>query len=178
MIIDSVHLTGERIFLRPMTREDSSFIVSWRNDPEIKKWMFNQRPLTIEEHLKWFEKPKPDRLDYVICDKENSLPIGTVNFINMEAKRAEAGKMLGDKNYWGGGFAREAFSLWLNAGFKILKLQTIYVKTMTANTANIKLNEKLGFTAVKTDHVELEGAGKTDVLIMELDKEKFYELYK
>ena len=45
-----------------MSEEDAPYIVEWRNDPEIKKWMFNQEEITIESHLNWFRKDLPTDL--------------------------------------------------------------------------------------------------------------------
>jgi RimJ/RimL family protein N-acetyltransferase len=141
-------IRGKRVFLRPMELDDAADIVRWRNDPEIRKWMFNQDQITLESHLNWFNSHKPNRIDYVICDIENEKPIGTLNFININDKNAEAGKMLGDKKYWGKGYAKEAFKLWIDFGFSDLDFDLITVRTMAENTGNIKLNEKLDFKEV------------------------------
>src|SRR5690554_5382937 len=124
-------IKGTRVYLRRLTEEDSCYVVNWRNDPEIRKWMFNQQELTIENHLKWFRSVDFEkRLDYVICDLKNDVPIGTVNFVDIAQKSAEAGKMLGNKDYWGGGYAKEAFLLWLRFGFVRLELKRVIVQTM------------------------------------------------
>ncbi len=161
---------GERIYLRKMIEDDASFIVEWRNDPEIKKWMFNQEELTIEKHLEWYKKQNASkRIDYIICDTKNNQCIGTVNFINIKGSQAEAGKMLGNKNYWGGGYAKEAFRLWLNHGFDDLGFKKISVRTMINNNPNIKLNEKLGFKTKEKTIINQSGKAYP-VLIMEIEK--------
>ena len=138
-------ILGEKVYLRKMSEEDAPYIVEWRNDPEIKKWMFNQEEITIESHLNWFRKRSSNRLDYMICDKQTNLPIGTVSFSNIEDKKAEAGKMIGNKKYRGKGYAKEAYTLWLKYGFSELNLEEIYGRTMIDNISNIKLNENIGF---------------------------------
>lgn len=171
-LISTTYLKGEKIFLREMTTDDAEFIVKWRNDPAIQKWMFNQDIITIEGHLNWFEK-RENRIDYMICEVESGNPIGTVNFINIEYKRAEAGKMLGDKNYWGGGYAKEAFILWLNIGLNELGFDEIYVKTMSHNKPNIGLNRKLGFEEKGRRMKEITHNQKIEEIVMSIDKEKF-----
>lgn len=169
-------LIGQRVCLREMKEEDVQYVVEWRNDPEIGKWFFYQNRLTIEKYLKWFRRRKTDRLDYIICDKKNMRPIGTINFKNIEKDKAEAGKMLGNKNYWKKGFAKEAFSLWVKMGFNILKLKSIYLKTMVNNIANIKLNEKLGFEVIDMIKVTIKPKlNKVDAFVMELKHKKFLE---
>jgi len=154
MNIENHIIKGERVLLRNMREDDAPYIIRWRNNPDIIKWMFNQNPLTLEEHIRWFySEEKQKRYDYIICDILNDKPIGSVCFNNIEGHKAELGKMIGDKNYEGKGYAKEAVSLWLDFGFNILRLTTIIAKTMSNNTANIKLNEKLGFVIEKEDIV-------------------------
>lgn len=164
---------GERVYLRPMVEDDASYVVKWRNDPSIRKWMFNQELLTVESHLKWFfNKDNSNRFDYIICDKATNNPIGTLNFTNIENDTAEAGKMIGNKDYWGKGYAKESFILWLKYGFEKIGLSKIYVRTMVNNIPNIKLNEKLGFK-IKEETIILHDENRYNVLIMELNKQSF-----
>jgi len=173
--IESRYLIGNKVFLRPMQESDAPHIVSWRNDSAIKRWMFNQQEITIEGHLEWFRKPKSNRFDYIIGDILNNQPIGTVNFINVEENKAETGKMIGNKNYWGGGFAKEAFIMWLNIGFKVFNFDLIEAKTMIENVNNIGLNQKIGFKKQKYEKVKISSDKIADVLIMTISKSDFYE---
>jgi len=170
--ISSKFTRGDKVFLREMSIHDAEYIVKWRNDPAIQKWMFTQNKLTIEGHLNWFKK-RENRIDYIICEIEEGIPIGTVNYINIEDKRAEAGKMLGNKNYWGGGYAKEAFILWLNIGFNELNFDEVYVKTMKHNKPNIGLNRKIGFKEKENRTKEITGHQKVEELVMTINKENF-----
>lgn len=170
--ISNTFTKGDKVFLREITVDDAEFIVKWRNDPAIQKWMFNQEIITKKGHLSWFKK-RENRIDYMICEVESSKPIGTVNYINVEEHKAEAGKMLGDKNYWGGGYAKEAFILWLNIGLNDLGFDEIYVKTMSHNKPNIGLNRKLGFEEKERRLKEITGNQKIEELVMSIDKKKF-----
>ena len=175
-VVDPGLLIGKKVYLREMSEEDAPYIVSWRNDPEIKKWMFNQEILTLENHYKWFIKFKPNRIDFIICDKKTDQPIGTVNFVNIRKDEAEAGKMLGDKKYWGGGYAKEAFIIWLNIGFNAWGFKRITVKTKKNNIVNIGLNKKLGFIEAKISKLRLKpGNFEEEVVEMEISKSIFNE---
>ena len=172
-------LESDRIILRPMVIEDADLIVKWRSDPEISKWVFSEPP-TIEEHLKWFYGPKPDRIDYVICLKDSTvggfllpstqkeIPIGTVNFKNIDmGHSAEAGKILGDHSQWGKGLAEEAFVLWLKDGFEQLRFKKIYAFTKMNNSRNIQLNLQIGFI--------IEKVTEDDILVMSIHKKDLNE---
>jgi RimJ/RimL family protein N-acetyltransferase len=166
-------LHGERIFLRPMVIDDAEHVVRWRNDPETLANMFTGEPITVESHMEWFNSPRENRLDYVICLKYSGKPIGTVNFTNvdMENLKAEAGKLLGEKSARGKGLAKEAFGVWISFGFRELGLNRIYIRTMISNTANIQLNKRLGFIEegiLREDY--RAGDGFVDVLVMSILK--------
>ena len=168
-------IDGERIYLRQMREEDAPYVVKWRNDPEIRKWMFNQEELTIEKHLEWFKHRKKNRIDYMICIREGGLPIGTVNYTVKDGRDAESGRILGNKEYWGLGYAKEAALLWLKAGFCNFGFKKVIAKTKCGNEANIRLNMKLGFTRSKKTFIEPGPGIHEEIYIMELSKEDFNE---
>ena len=130
---------------------DSNDVVKWRNNPLILKWMFKKKQIELNDHIEWF-KNKKNRLDFIIIDKKLNKSIGTVNFTFLSEKEAEAGKLIGDLNYWGKGYAKEAFNIWINYGFLNLSLKRIIVKSKVDNFGNIALNKKLGFDILKTDN--------------------------
>ena len=151
---------GEKLYLRPMILQDSELVVSWRNNPDILKWMFNNETLSLESHIKWF-KSKKNRLDYIIVDKLNGDLIGLLNYKILNHDVAEAGKLIGNEKYLGRGYAKEAFKIWIDFGFDILKLKKIIIKTRSNNLPNIALNKKLGFK--KSNHTL-----KKDISLIEM----------
>jgi RimJ/RimL family protein N-acetyltransferase len=166
-------LHGERIFLRPMRIDDAEHVVRWRNDSETLANIFTSEPITVESQMEWFNSPRENRLDYVICLKDSKKPVGTVNFTNvdMENLKAEAGKLLGEKSARGKGLAKEAFTVWISFGFRELGFNRIYIRTMVSNTVNIQLNKKLGFIeegVLREDYRTEDGFA--DVLIMSILK--------
>ena len=167
-------LTGGRVTLRPMREEDAEFIIKWRNDPKIHKWLFSNDTITLQSHLEWFRNRKPNRLDFVICLLDSELPIGTVSYTNIdfENRKAEAGKMLGDRTQWGQGLATEAYRLWIVFGFENLGLYYIYTQTLSTNLKNIRLNERLGFRIEKVLHEKYRRTDQLfDIVVMRLDRE-------
>ncbi|MFW6135296.1 MAG: GNAT family N-acetyltransferase [Chloroflexota bacterium] len=172
-------LRAERVMLRPMREKDAELIVGWRNDPAIRKWLFSGDALTVESHLEWFRRPKPDRLDYVICLRETKRPIGTVSFTRIECQEAtaEVGILLGDRTQWGKGLATETYRRWLQFGFRDLELQYIYGRTLSTNHRNIRKNLRLGFCIEEIlPDAYRRGEELHDVVIMGLRREDAREL--
>lgn len=165
--------------MRPMLPEDTDYIVRWRSDPEIIANLFSREPLTRADHLKWFNQPHNDRLDYIICLKDNLQPIGTVNFTNIELDnlKTEAGIMLGEKSMQGKGLAKEAFAVWFTYGFKQLGFNCIYVRIMSDNLNTLEFMKKLGFKQegiLRQDY--MSNTGFKDIVVMGLPKKEALEM--
>lgn len=160
----SKNLEGSKIFLRPMVLSDAEKIVEWRNNEKILKWMFKKNKISIEEHLKWY-KSRKNRYDYIVVDKIKFKPIGTVNYVLNSKNEAEAGKLIGEQDYWGKGYAKEAFRIWINFGFNNLSLKKIIIKTNLNNLKNIRLNLSLGFKKIK-----IINENDSEILLMSIKK--------
>lgn len=168
----------DRLLLRPMRAEDAEYIVKWRNDPDIRKWMFDRECLTIDEHLDWFKNREENRYDCVFCDLESEKPIGTLNFnVDADSLKAEGGKLLGDKKYRRKGLAKESFVAWLDFGFNKLNLKEVYVNTKVINVPNINLNIKIGFMIEKIYEQKIDG-NIEKYFKMNLYHERFNEVLK
>jgi RimJ/RimL family protein N-acetyltransferase len=86
-------------------------------------------------------------------------PIGALAYLDhdVDHKRAELRKLIGDPEFRGMGLAEEATQLWIAYGIHALHLEKIYVSTLQTHINNIKLNEKIGF--------QVEGLLRDEVLI-------------
>jgi RimJ/RimL family protein N-acetyltransferase len=144
-------LETERLVLRPMLKQDAELVVEWRNAPHVQNMSLlnTARTLTLAEHLAWFEASRSKRIDYIICEKSLG-PIGSISFCERilagYGVSAESGKYIGDSRALGKGYATEATAVWLDFGFSALGLDTVIARTRSTNMANIKINQKFGFS--------------------------------
>ena len=141
-------IEGDRINLRPLEISDTKKIIKWRNDTEIKRWMNNQESISKSSHLEWFNNRKK-RFDFIIEEKTNKTSIGTVNIKLKSNSEAELGKLIGETDFLGKGYAKESFKLLINFAFDKLLLSRLFVITKKNNKKNINLNSKLGFKICK-----------------------------
>ncbi|MFZ1291393.1 MAG: GNAT family protein [Melioribacteraceae bacterium] len=90
---------------------------------------------------------------------KNDLPIGLLAILNIDPKnkKGEMRKLIGDLNYRGKGFAKEASKRWIDYCVNSLGLRKIYINTIETNINNISLNRQLGF--------EIEGLFKKDIVL-------------
>lgn len=141
-----------RLILRPMVESDALTVVTWRNSQHIASMSMQaaHSDLTVEDHLQWFSQSRSSRLDYILELRVDHRPIGSVSLVWREYPGChfcgEIGKYIGDQSQLGKGYASEAADCWLQYGFLDIGLDCVIARTRATNTANIKINEKLGFT--------------------------------
>ncbi len=139
----------DRVVLRGMTKADLERVRTWGNDSEVATFIDRVRPISEVEHEKWFEKMVQDPNVYLfaIDEKENRQHIGNVWLCNLDSRhrRAEIRVMIGDRNYWGKGFGREAVSAAVHFGFEKLNLHKIYAYVLSNNPRSKGMFEACGF---------------------------------
>jgi len=159
----------DRLYLRPMLEKDAQFIVDMRNNPKILDGLFSYQMITVKDHLDWYNNYKSDnRIDLIICRKDDDKKIGTINLssINHKNQKAEFGVMISEI-YWNKGYAFEASNKFINYAFNEFNLKKIYLEVLEENEAAIKLYHKLGFIKEGSlrDSIFKNGEFK-DVLVM------------
>ena len=71
--------------------DEKMMILSWRNDPEIRSYMINNRVIPIEEHLSFVEKlNSTDEMEYYLVRNDERY-IGVISLTNIKDGIAELG---------------------------------------------------------------------------------------
>ena len=58
------------VVLRPLAVTDRDRLLTWRNFPEIARWMYSDHAISAEEHARWFTKTNNDTT-YNTCTGTN-----------------------------------------------------------------------------------------------------------
>jgi RimJ/RimL family protein N-acetyltransferase len=142
-------IKGKNIDLRPLNQEnlDGNY-VNWFNDAEV--CLYNSHhvyPYNREKAAQYISamQNSKDNLVLAIIAK-NGKHIGNISLqkIDFVSRNAEYAIILGEKDYWGKGIAKEASALILKHGFEELNLHRIYCGTSENNKAMQKLAFALG----------------------------------
>jgi RimJ/RimL family protein N-acetyltransferase len=137
--------------VRPLALDDTEQVVAWRNRPEVIAELFSERGPTREEHLSWFAQlqRRSDRLEFLVADAGR--PVGTVGLSNLDlsAREAELGVLVGEPEARGRGVATRACELLLKYACDSLGLRRVYLTLFADNQAAKKLYDKLGFVDEK-----------------------------
>lgn len=143
-------LSSNKIFFRIVEEDDLEKRVEWINDPDVQQFLHYDYPTSLSRTKKWFEKIALDktRVDFSIFNKKPKKYIGFCGFINVDmvVKKAEMYAVIGEKDYWGGGYGTEIYKLLTNYGFQELGLNRIYGYQDIENKAPQIICQKIGWS--------------------------------
>mgnify|MGYP000583769488 CR=1 FL=1 len=145
-----IELNSERLVLEPLSiKHLSESYVSWINDVEVNKFLETRGGYSIiqlEEYI--INQQKKNILFWAIIEKKSGIHIGNIKIdpIELTTLSGEYGILMGEKRFWGKGFAREASELIISYCFKVLGLKQITLGVIEQNTNALKLYLSLGFS--------------------------------
>lgn len=104
-------LYTERLVLREIQEEDTTWIVQWRSIPEVYQYFFSPKPITEDEHKNWYFNSylnDKNRIDFIALGKDGKKMgvFGVKRYIE-HMQRSEISYLL-DKGAQGKGYAQEA----------------------------------------------------------------------
>lgn len=140
----------DRIHLRKVMKDDAEIYHTWRSNHTV---MENTSPsldvYTLEDTANFISSiiESPNSKSYIIQHRENDEPIGIVSLINIDYKNRNAECIIdiGNVDYWGKGYGKEAMRLLLNYSFLELNLHKVCLRVFSFNERAITLYERLGF---------------------------------
>ncbi|WP_017186256.1 GNAT family N-acetyltransferase [Alkalibacillus haloalkaliphilus] len=171
--------SSNRIYLRKVELGDTELYQSWLNDVDV---MYSTNPsldvYSYEDTRRFVENVLVNSntsKSYIIVER-NGETIGITSLINMDYKNRNAECIidLGNKQYWGKGYAKEALTILLNYAFMELNLHRVSLRVFDFNEAAIHLYQKLGFKEEGRSRESLYRNGEWhDMIHMGLLKNEF-----
>ncbi len=164
-----VRVVGEKIYLRPITMEDTDLVIKWRNDEKVVQNFIYRKPISREEHICWMEQKVATGkvVQFIICDKQTDKPLGVVYIQNIEEEhsKAEEGIFLGEEEAFGRGIGTEAAKLMIQYAFEVLGLHKLTARVLGFNMASRRMHESAGYEQEAYFKQELYLEGKFEDLI-------------
>ena len=142
-------LETDRLKLTPLsTQFISDKYLDWMNDPKVIEYLESGGDYSLEK-LNYYLKEVEKRAQFfwAISIKETGVHVGNIKIdpIHPIHQYGEFGIMIGDRNAWGKGIAKEASNIVLEYCFKTLSLRKINLGVLSNNNKAIKLYKTLGF---------------------------------
>lgn len=143
-------IEGKYVRLEEIAPKHFEYIIKWRNNPELNKFLNQPFELTMELQQKWYERYLKDFSQglMVLVDKTNNVPFGTMGWTdyNPDEKICISGRVLvGDENYRGGRELTEAVIVFSDFLYDHLSLKNMYGFVADDNKKIISWNKRLGF---------------------------------
>ena len=165
---DTFIIEGTKVVLRQKRIEDAFHDYQWRIDPELSK-LDATFPLRIR--YKEFVRFSRDEIEYpgrrskrLAIDTKDGVHIGNCMYYDLDERRGqtELGIMIGDRDYWNGGYGTDAVVTLVEHIFKtISSINKIYLHTLDWNDRARKSFAKAGFVEVR----EVKRDGQNFVLM-------------
>ncbi len=152
---------GGKVTLRPYemacSEDEMARLYRWSRDPEVLRWS-GGTPITMSfvdfKHMlrKDQAQPSPYRVVYLILGPGGEL-MGRVGYFDIDPARrqAELGVVIGEKEYWGLGYGRDAISTLLRHVFENTDLERIYLFTYADNLRAQRAFAHCGFQPVTSE---------------------------
>lgn len=165
-------LNQDNLVLRPILRSDLEKLNKWKNDEEIFMFLgggFN--PQSIDQQALWIDKiiniDDKNKRFIIEVDSEAIGLIGLYNIHNIY-QNCEIGMYIGEKDFQGKGYAKDAYNLIEKYAFEYLNMRKIKLFVVDDNSKALKFWRKLGYKIVGTLEKERYIKGQfRDLVIME-----------
>lgn len=160
-----------KVYLRPITPEDTEDIVRWRNSEAVRTHFIYQKPFTRQSHEAWLR----DMVDtgrvvqMMICLKENDKAVGSVYIRDIDPvhKKGEYGIFIGEAEARGCGIGTQAAEQMIRYAFETLGLHRLFLRAFADNRQAFRSYEKVGFQqeAYLKEDVCIDGVYR-DIVLM------------
>ncbi len=143
-----VFLSGKITNLRPPKRDDIPVILRWVNDPEVRVFVLGTFPWTEKMEEDWFDKLGKDEKNVVlIIETKDGKMIGIMGIHNIDwvSRIGTTGALIGEKEYWGGGYGTDAKLALLEYAFNTLNLHKILSAVIAFNKRSLRYSLRCGY---------------------------------
>jgi UDP-4-amino-4,6-dideoxy-N-acetyl-beta-L-altrosamine N-acetyltransferase len=127
---------------------EKSMVLGWRNNDNIRKWMFHQELISLEQHRAFIDslRNKKDALYFLLY--ENKDAVGVIDFTDIDLQKgsAEIGLYANPSLH---GVGKKLMQNIISYGFGHLKLKQLYTAVFKSNTKAISLYRRFDFQQYK-----------------------------
>lgn len=170
-------LTGERIYLSPMNKDDAEIYTKWLNDVSVSGYLGNfSAMITLPGEQRALERMTSEGCNFAIVRISDDTLIGNIslNDIHHIDRNATVGVFIGEAENRGAGYGAEALRLILNYGFKTLNLHNIALTVHADNEQGLACYKKVGFREYGRRHqTKFKDGQYVDLVYMEILDSEF-----
>ena len=161
-----IPICSERLMFRIINKNDvSDKYIGWLNDPDVNRYLETRFSPQTRESCECFVEmtdADPDSYLFGMFDKTTSAHIGNIKlgFIKKNHKSAQLSLFIGQKNYWGKGYATESIRRVTQWGFDFIGLKRIEAGCYDSNLGSLRAFLKVGYTVEGFQRNSVESNGQ------------------
>lgn len=146
---EPLRLEGISVILDEIQPKYFPYVIAWRNDKELNRYLNQPYELTMENQTKWYEEKylKDDTQGFmVMVDKKTGIPFATLGWTDMDVAKRECimGRLiLGNPAFNNSPAFLEAFFLLGDYLYSLADI--VYIHVGVENRKALRLNKRFGF---------------------------------
>lgn len=130
--------------VRLMDEKDLQLVLSWRNHPEVRRYMYTQHEISLQEHVTWFKRTSSGCCHHLLIVEDAGQALG---FVHLKETGADG------VAEWGfyavpdasKGTGRKIAQAALGYAFGALRLSKVCGQALEFNERSINFHRSLGF---------------------------------
>ena len=156
--MSKVIMQGTRCTLTEMKETYLPEHTAYMNDPEVNRFILSRPPFTLNQQRTWLRgrRKNGDHIHAILVRSETKkseslryIGLMELGHINARKQSAISASVIGNRDYWRKGIAREARLMQLKFAFDTLRLRWVYSKTVRPNVRSQRLLESTGYHVIK-----------------------------
>jgi len=151
-------IKGNMIYLRPIQKNDITYLNKWKNDEETYMYLGGGfMPTSIDLQEKWLDSlidTTGNNKWFIVCDY-NDKPLGMIGLYNINwiHRTCEIGIFIGDHNALGKGYGKEACKILENFAKEYINIRKIKLSVVSDNEHAINMWLSLGYKKIG-EHIQ------------------------
>lgn len=168
-------IRGRTVTLRPVEDEDAALIHRWVNHPEVWRYMDYEAPASLSDVRDDIARSRTEGQPFTILVGDR--PIGRIGLNNFRRRDRICGFYLfvGEPDFWGQGYARDAAMTLLGYAFDRMDLARVELWTLADNNRAVTTYQKCGFLVEATlPERSFKDGGWVDHVVMSATRGGFH----
>lgn len=146
-------------------------IYHWRNHPEVRKWMYNQAPIQMEDHFRYLAQLNNQHQTFYWLVGDKGKPLGVIK-LNCEGRYSGEWGFYLNPDYMGSGMGVNLVYHAINFFFNKLDIKSLYGYVRVENREALKLHDLFGISEDIMEEMETD-CGKDWFYRRSLSKEEW-----
>ena len=144
-----------------LSNDEKKIILEWRNNPNIKKWMYTQDDITLESHLNFIDSLKNSKEKLYFLVKKEDENIGVIYFTQIEPNESLHIGIYSNPHLKG--YGKILLETIIYFSFEILKVEKIFSEVYFENERAYILYKRYNFIEIGK-----KSLNNRKIIIMEL----------